>query len=556
MKYRMTAVALNLAPNTRHRLCTVALLSCLVPLPTFAGASFTGIGYPPGGASNAADISADGSTIVGDASDVSFTHAMRWTALTGLQILGDLPGGRMSYAVSVSADGSVVTGNSEFDPNVNLGRGFRWTEATGVVALENSPPETLFNAYDISDDGQIIVGVRGLSDTGNFVGVEAARWTAANGVEGLGFVSNADKQSVAYATNSNGSVIVGEGGAGNGIPGFRWTATGGMQSLGPLGDNYSTIATSVSADGSVVAGYAVAAFVQAFRWTAQDGMLALGVVPPGLESFAWDVSADGRVIVGQPAFRWTKAGGMRELRGLLNDVYNLNMSGWDLFSANAVSADGTKIVGSGINPQGGYEGWYAHIPPQVPAAGHVSTEGNTSTLLNWTPRVFDPEDDALTCRLLSQPVNGSATITNNCGSGTYKSKNGFVGTDSFTYITNDGHFNSNIATVTVEVNEGDPNLVCVSQYPISQFSQTGKQGTLSISLTGNITSHTNKEVKVCPGTALSFQAQSSAGSVVCKIKNNVSSGSGTLKIRDHLKCTDKPAGKDKLHFKVKSGITS
>ena len=94
----------------------------------------------------------------------------------------------------------------------------------------------------------------------------------------------------------------------------------------------------------------------------------------------------------------------------------------------------------------------------------------------------------------------------------------------------------------------------MNQYPVSQFSQTGKQGTLSLSFSGNIVSHTNKTVNICPGTALSFQAQSSVGSVVCKIKNNVTTGSGTLKIRDHLKCTDKPAGKDKVGFKVKSGV--
>jgi uncharacterized Zn-binding protein involved in type VI secretion len=61
-------------------------------------------------------------------------------------------------------------------------------------------------------------------------------------------------------------------------------------------------------------------------------------------------------------------------------------------------------------------------------------------------------------------------------------------------------------------------------------------------------------VKVCPGTTLDYQSTSTQGPVICKIKNSTTRGSGSLKINDHLKCTDKPAGKDKVHFKVKSGV--
>jgi hypothetical protein len=36
--------------------------------------------------------------------------------------------------------------------------------------------------------------------------------------------------------------------------------------------------------------------------------------------------------------------------------------GWRLESANAVSADGTVIVGDGVNPLGRREGWIARLP--------------------------------------------------------------------------------------------------------------------------------------------------------------------------------------------------
>ena len=148
----------------------------------------------------------------------------------------------------------------------------------------------------------------------------------------------------------------------------------------------------------------------------------------------------------------------------------------------------------------------------------------------------------------------------NCSSGTYQSFPGFVGTDSFDYAVEActsplGPCYLASATVTVTVTEGSVDMVCVQNNPVSQFSQTGKEGTITINFTGNITAHTNKAVKVCPGTTLKYQTSSTKGPVVCKVKNNTSSGNGSLRINDHLKCTDKPAGKDKVNFKVKSGVT-
>jgi hypothetical protein len=95
---------------------------------------------------------------------------------------------------------------------------------------------------------------------------------------------------------------------------------------------------------------------------------------------------------------------------------------------------------------------------------------------------------------------------------------------------------------------------CTDKYPIKQITQTGGQGTLGMTLTGNIVRYTNKEVTICLSTLLNYQATSTQGPVVCKRKNNTTSGTGTLRINDHLKCTDKPLGKDKVHIKVKSAM--
>jgi hypothetical protein len=92
----------------------------------------------------------------------------------------------------------------------------------------------------------------------------------------------------------------------------------------------------------------------------------------------------------------------------------------------------------------------------------------------------------------------------------------------------------------------------LAQYPVSQFSQTGKAGTITISFTGNIVAYTSKAVKVCPSTSLNYQATSTKGPLVCRVNSNTTRDTGTLGIDDYLKCTDKPAGKDKIQLKVKS----
>jgi hypothetical protein len=193
--------------------------------------------------------------------------------------------------------------------------------------------------------------------------------------------------------------------------------------------------------------------------------------------------------------------------------------------------------------------------PMSPVAKAVNVKAVTGQTVNWQPAVSAPNGNPLSCRIGTPPQNGATTVASNCSSGTYQSNPGFVGVDSFTYISNDGRLDSLPGTVTVAVTEPLPSDPCLASYPVSQFSQVGKGGTLTIAFTGNVVSHTAKGVKVCPGTTLSYKTASTMGAVVCKVKNNFTRGTGSLRINDHIKCTDKPAGTDKVYFKVKSGIS-
>src|SRR5690606_34698308 len=62
------------------------------------------------------------------------------------------------------------------------------------------------------------------------------------------------------------------------------------------------------------------------------------------------------------------------------------------------------------------------------------------------------DGDTLTAVLNMGPSNGTLTL-NPDGLFSYTANGGFFGTDSFTYYANDGTDNSNIATVTITVNQ-------------------------------------------------------------------------------------------------------
>jgi len=66
----------------------------------------------------------------------------------------------------------------------------------------------------------------------------------------------------------------------------------------------------------------------------------------------------------------------------------------------------------------------------------------------------DADGNALTYRIVSQPANGTVSLSGT--SATYFPFTGFTGPDTFTYAAWDGSIDSNLATVTVAVTSGPP----------------------------------------------------------------------------------------------------
>ena len=85
----------------------------------------------------------------------------------------------------------------------------------------------------------------------------------------------------------------------------------------------------------------------------------------------------------------------------------------------------------------------------APTANDINASTNVNTNINITLAGADIDSNNLSYLVSQNPTNGSVSITNNIA--TYTPDANFNGTDSFTYIVNDGALNSNEATVIVFV---------------------------------------------------------------------------------------------------------
>jgi hypothetical protein len=333
------------------------------------------------------------------------------------------------------------------------------------------------------------------------------------------------------------------------------TSPGEMTSAFSFGGHYATLCTSPGGDQNI------------FDDTGCAGAGCSGKTDVKHLYFAWN----GQLVeLGSSAGCTTSSCTPAQQSGIFINNYAIDPAtgGWIL--------DYSQVIPSGS---------FTNFPSQILLRGNVApnvrpvTKDVTLQYISgldgrWPVYASDLNGDPLTCRIGTPPAVGTATVEANCAIGSYSSPLGFVGIDSFTYIANDGQLDSLPGTVTLYAIEPDPTpsvtlnpsitpsftpsptpLSCTEMYPVRQITQTGREGTLSVTLTGNIMSYTNKVVSICLSTPLSYQATSNQGPAVCKRKNNTTSGSGTLRINDHLKCTDKPSGKDKVQFKVKSGIS-
>jgi probable HAF family extracellular repeat protein len=144
-------------------------------------AGMVSLGSVPGSTgSSIGGVSADGTVVVGDFYDAhSNPQAFRWTQATGMVELG-VPAGYEQTSLSqfvqaMNADGTVLVGSATDGKNVVP---FRWTEATGPVVLQPLPGDDATYASGpgvVSLDGTVVAGLSGQRDANG-------AWSVSNAV--------------------------------------------------------------------------------------------------------------------------------------------------------------------------------------------------------------------------------------------------------------------------------------------------------------------------------------------------------------------------------------
>lgn len=395
----------------------------LLPLPgagnpgnskSIDGHGFLQLNKPPGEetflASFSKGTSADGQVAVGQDGFATDSRAYRWTPTDGISGLPLLNGALRTFstALAVSADGNTIVGQAArapaadgtnrsvatvWKPLVGSAKALRagkthyaeseTTAALQAIDLGLFPGGIISLAEAVSADGSVVVGYGDAKDPDpNFNSQEfqAFRWTQATGMVGLGWIDQTARLSQAFGVSADGSTIVGS----DSVQAMRWTQAEGMVGLGKGQGALAARATGISADRTTVIGLngynAQNDANRAFRWTAAEGMIDLGVLSGDQFSEARAVSGDGSVIVGVSGikfvtsrpFIWDKTNGIRDLQAVLVQD-NPNLANWTLISADAISADGKTITGSGTNPNGDREGYTAVLEVHPAKLLNIST---------------------------------------------------------------------------------------------------------------------------------------------------------------------------------------
>lgn len=258
-------------------------------------------------------------------------------------------------------------------------------------------------ANAITRDGTKAVGY---SYSGGALYGNAACWWTSSGITALtGLVNWFDTS--AHGISADGNVIVGEGYSTLGAQ-YAWYWTSASQALQQVpvpSSPYSSVAKGVTGDGSAVVGIATyrlpdSSFQsRAFRWDrsqAAADLLPHYTPPPNAipNGAAGGVSDDGRRVVGSvlvalgayAAVRWDDSG----TPALLSQAGNTIQA----VAANAVSPDGSIIVGSAVNTSTG-KGvafkWTAAsgvVALPNPTTGYYAIDGATALGVSGDGRVI------------------------------------------------------------------------------------------------------------------------------------------------------------------------
>ena len=165
----------------------------------------------------ASDVSADGRIVAGSIDTATGTSELfRWSPGGGLERLGQFGGSeRETRAAAISADGSTIVGNAMTAGSFHEGLPFLWRDGA-FTALGALPGDETGLAFDVSGDGARVVGSSGLGRF--FGGGTAFVWDEHDGLQdmsvllqSLGIDLTDIELHMASAISADGRTIVGTG---------------------------------------------------------------------------------------------------------------------------------------------------------------------------------------------------------------------------------------------------------------------------------------------------------------------------------------------------------
>jgi len=276
----------------------VGSLGSQMSIASFDGSSETNYDHNPTQDGSFNTIAPDNSFVVGSYNFAGHTHAVIFNG--GFIDLNSIPGGINTYATGVGqSDGNTYIVGAGYDGS-NHFHAVVWINGTAPTQLSELSGGTDSFVQAISHDGQFMVGY---SNSGSHLGGLPTLWTGTSSVSQLALPSGGYDGGNAYAISGDNTTIVGQ----------------------------------VSNSGAGTA--------TATKW--RNGIpTVLGTLLGDTNSYALAVNGDGSVIVGETdtrAFRYTQAGGMKDLNTLLTDA-GVNMGGITLTIATSISDDGTLIA--------------------------------------------------------------------------------------------------------------------------------------------------------------------------------------------------------------------
>jgi uncharacterized membrane protein len=206
---------------------------------------------------NATAVSIDGSIIVGSSSSSLFVNEATLWSGGQPQALGLGPNGNMSVAAEISPDGTVIVGSSRLNgPSPNpLSLAWRIVGGGGIQSL-GTGTYLESAAGGVSNGGEVIVGTLAIQPN-----TVSAKWTPSGGWEVLqGTIGHNGASDV----SADGSIIVGSMNWGPAQAAFFWNAASGARDLKTVLENeyhldltgwILTTAQAIDTSGTVIVGY-------------------------------------------------------------------------------------------------------------------------------------------------------------------------------------------------------------------------------------------------------------------------------------------------------------